>query len=260
MANPMRDQEVEPIMPPQAALAPQEGPPQGPQGTQGPQEGPPQGPEKPQQVQSNDPKIKKVIQEAKGYETVLMQLIHGKKTRDDVIKMLKAGPDPFMTVPQAAMTINDMGVDMMKRGNAPVSVSAQLVSSQFILDDLLKLGQASGAFEFNEEDLPALVEDTYEMYVERGLNDYSIDPIQLQIEAQKAMTEEQMAGGVVLGHGKIPQQPDQRAMTEQYAQGQVRASQRASQERMAKKGAQEKNRALGDMAMEHQKMLQQGGK
>jgi hypothetical protein len=221
MANPMRDQEVEPMAPPAEG-----------------QDG------------SKDPNVQKVIKEAKGYETVLMELMHGKKTRDQVIKMLKAAPDPFVTVPQAAMTINDMGVDMMKRGGAPVSVGAQLAASHFILDDLLQLGQACQAFEWNEEDLPALVEDAYQMYIERGLKDRSIDPIQLQVEAQKAMTEEQMAGGLVLGHGKTPQQPDRRAMIEQYADGKARKATDRVGAMQAKKEAQQKQQALGQMAMQ----------
>ena len=226
MANEMRDQEVEPIVSPDQA----------------------------QQDGSSDPKVQQAIKEAKGYETVLMELMHGKKTRDQVVKMLSAAPDPFVTIPEAAMTINDMGVDMMKRGGAPVSVSAQMVASQFILDDLIQLGQASKAFEWNEQDTPALMEDTYQMYVERGLADNSIDPIQLQAEAEKAMTEEQMAGGVMLGQDKVPQKPDQRAITEQYAQKQTRSALDARGAQDAKKGAKQKQAMLSQAAM------QQGGK
>lgn len=196
-----------------------------------------------------DPKVQEIIKKAKGYENVLKQLIHGKKTRDEVINMLKATKDPLTSIPSAAMTINDMGLTTMKQGGVKVEEGVQLVASQYLLDDLVKLGQASGAFQdVDEQSLKAITEDTYQLYIERGLIDKSIDPIQLQIEAEKAMTEEQAAAGLVMGHEKVPTEPSQSAMTEQYASNKVNTAMSEKKAYDAKRQAKEKQSALGGAA------------
>jgi hypothetical protein len=200
-----------------------------------------------------DPKIQEIIKKAKGYETVLKNLIHGNKTRDEVIEMLKAGGDAITSVPQAAMTINDMGLATMKQGGITVEPSVQMVASAYLIDDLMELGEASQAFTLEEGSVDAIMEDTYQMYIERGLTDKSIDPIQLQLEAEQAMTEEQTAAGLVMGGGELPMRPTQQAMTEQYAQGKVNTKVNAMEASAAKKQGQEKQQALTQMA------TQQGG-
>lgn len=198
----------------------------------------------------DDPKTQEIIKKAKGYETVLKNLIHGKKTRDEVINMLKAGGDALVSVPQTAMTINDMGIATMKQGGIDLDPAVQMVASAYLVDDLLALGDACQAFEAEEDMVEAIMEDTYQMYIERGLKDKSIDPIQLQIEAQKAMTKEQAAAGSMMGAGSVPGQPSQQAMTEQYAQGRVNETVQADKAKQAKQGAQQKQQALTQMAVQ----------
>lgn len=202
-----------------------------------------------------DPKTQEILKKAKGYETVLMNLIHGEQTREEAVGMLKSNPDPLVAVPQAAMSINDMGLMTMEQGGIKVEPAVQLVASQYLIDDLIKLGQAAGAYqeEVTEDDVAGIVEDTYQMYIERGLIDKSIDPIQLQIEAEKFMTEEQAAAGVVLGQGKVPEQPTQQAMTEQYALQREHQAVQGVKAGQAKKQAQQKQQAL------QQRMSQGGG-
>lgn len=206
------------------------------------------------QGDANDPKIQAVIKKAKGYETVLKNLIHGKQTRDEVIEMLKGG-DAIMSVPQAAMTINDMAMDTMEKGGIKPDASVQMVASAYLIDDLIQLGEAAGAFKTEEGDLDHIMEDTYQMYIERGLKDKTIDPIQLQLEAEKAMTPEQMAGGLAVGHGEVPRRPSQEAMINQQVEGEVNRRTQAQSASQAKKQAQEKQKALAQQAL----APQQGG-
>jgi hypothetical protein len=205
----------------------------------------------------NDPEVKQIMERGKKYETVLMNILHGKKTRDQVIEVLKSNPDPYITVPQAAMTVNDMGVMTMKRGGIDVEPGVQLVASQLLLNDLFELGQASEAFELQEGDIEAIIEDTFQSYVERGLKDKSIDPIQLQLETQQIMTDEQAAAGAVMGHGSVPMQPDRRAVMEHEVQSRVHQEREKDGAKQAKQQAVQKRDELTALAVE-QKM--QGGK
>jgi hypothetical protein len=209
------------------------------------------------QGDENDPKVQAIIKKAKGYETVLKNLIHGKKTRDEVINMLKGG-DAIMSVPQAAMTINDMAMDTMNKGGLKPEASVQMVASAYLIDDLIQLGEAAGAFQTQDGDLDHIMEDTYQMYIERGLKDKSIDPIQLQLEAEKAMSPEQMAGGLAAGHGEVPRKPSQEAMINQQVEGEVNRRTSAQAASQAKAQAKEKQKAMTQQALAQQ-TPQQGG-
>jgi len=198
----------------------------------------------PQGGDPNDPQVAKIMQQAKAYETVLKNIIHGEETRDDVIEMLTSVPDPLVSMPQAAMTINDMGVATMKQGGVNVSQEVQMVASGFLLDDLSMLGEATQTFTMGEEEMAAVMEDTFQIYVERGLEDGSIDPIQLQLETEKLMSKEQIAAGVTMGQGKVPQKPNQQAATAQYTQGQVKKAEENIKGQQLKKEAVAKQQAL----------------
>lgn len=162
--------------------------------------------------QEIDPKIKDRTEK---YVDVLMKLIHAPETRDQVIDMLggetirgtegetqeqaTTTKDPYMTVPLAANQVNKMGLAIMERGGIQVGHDIQFASSQYLVSDLIELGNASGAFEATPEDFIPIYEDTLEMFVQAGLKDGSIDPIKLQADVEQFMTPEQKRGGLAVG-------------------------------------------------------------
>jgi hypothetical protein len=201
----------------------------------------------PQAGDPNDPAVKKTMEQAKGYETILKNILHGKETREQVLGMLT--DDPLTSLPEAAMNVNDIAMRTMESGGVKVSAEVQMVASSFLLDDLSMLGEASQKFTLEDGDMEAILEDTFQIYIKRGLDDGSIDPIQLQLETEKLMTEEQIAAGVTMGHGKVPKKPDMIAARAQQTQGAVRKGQEEMQGRQMSKAAQEKQRtALGPQA------------
>jgi hypothetical protein len=203
---------------------------------------------------ANNPEVKQTIEQAKQYEVVLINLIHGKQTRDKVINMLKSNPDPFIAIPETVMTINDMGVGMMKKGGIKVPEGVQLVASQFLISDIVELGNASKSWEnpVGEDQVPALIEDSYQKYIERGLNDKTIDPIQLQLEAQKAMTPEQATAGAMFGQREgIPMQPQQGAMLSQQVNSRLHQERQSALAGQAKQQAMEKQKQMQALAAQN---------
>lgn len=186
---------------------------------------------------------------AEDYKIILMDMTHRKEVRDEVIKILKSSPDPLITVPTAAMTVNDNARRALKQSGVEVKEDVQIIASQFLISDLIELGTASGAFEKPDEgDIKAIVEDTYSQYVERGLKDRSIDPIQLQLEAEKFMDQDQLTAGLTMGQGNVPQQPSRHAMADHMVNSKVKAELDNYKATEAKKQAMKKQSALGAVA------------
>lgn len=160
------------------------------------------------------------------YIQVLTELLHSPKSRDSVTDTLTASPDPFDSVPLAAMKTNDMGVNLMKQSGVDVHFGIQLAASTFLISDLLHLGYAAAGWEqLDQQEMADIYEDTVQMVIERGLEDGSIDPIQLQLETEPLMTENQRAGGNALGQqGGVPEELQQGAMIEQHTNKKMRQS------------------------------------
>lgn len=166
----------------------------------------------------------KAKDEIEKYNTVLMTLLHSEKTRDKVMDILSSGQgDIFTSVPQAAVTVNDMGVNLMGQSGGVVSPGTQLGSSQYLIEDLIQLGMAKGLWEEpTEEELLGLVEDTIQIVIERGLADGSIDPIQLQLEVEPLMNEDQKRVGVMMQEEQsMASEPSQEAVVDQYVNSQM---------------------------------------
>jgi len=184
--------------------------------------------------QEVDPKMKGQVD---NYVSVLMNLLHNEKTSDDVMGMLGTNGDIFEGVPNAAVAINDMGVNLMSQGGEEISFAVQLGASVFLMGDLIELGYAAGLWEQpTEEEIAAVYEDTLQVVIERGLADGSIDPIQLQVDAEGMMSEDQKRAGDGFAQAKgMGGEPSQQAMTQQYADRQVNKQ----KQKQAKTGTQQ---------------------
>ena len=193
-----------------------------------------------------DPQTKSRIE---AFNVVLMNIMHSEQTREEVLNMLKddgdddeATNDPFLTIPNAAVSINDMAVTLMAEKQIKVGFDIQLAGSVLVLNDLVELGIATKLWEeLPEEDVAMIYEDTLQIVIERGLEDGSIDPIQLQLDAESLMNEDQKRGGDALAQEKgLGAEPSSQAMSEQHAQGR----ERKAMEEATSKAAKEKQTAL----------------
>jgi len=156
------------------------------------------------------PKMKK---ELDGYKTLLNKLMHSKETRKQTMEMLK-GP-PQVSVPGAALTIQGQATKIMEQKGISVSQDILLMGSIFLIGDLIDLGNASGKWEnpVDEEETKLIYQDTLQDYIEKGLADGTIDPIQLQQQTEPLMNQNQKeVGGAFAQRGNVPMDVTQEQM------------------------------------------------
>jgi len=104
------------------------------------------GQEAPQQVpqdiatKGTDPKAKS---KAENYVNILMNELHSPQTRDDVLDILRSSKDPFITIPQAALVINDAAKVKIERSGGKVDMQTMFMGSPYLVGDLMELGNWS---------------------------------------------------------------------------------------------------------------------
>lgn len=205
--------------------------------------------------EAQDPKMKSKVD---AYVSVLTELLHSPKSRDSVTDVLMKDSDPFNTVPQLAVSVNDMGVNLMKQSNVEVPFSVQLAASTYLIEDLIHLGYAAAGWDqLDDTDIAGIYEDTLQIVIERGLKDGSIDPIQLQMETEPMLNENQKAAGQYgAQEAGLDSAPSQGAMIDQHTKGKLRQA----EGRQAKKTAVNAQTAQSQAMAGPPQGQQQGGK
>lgn len=183
-----------------------------------------------------DPKVFQA--QVQKYSAVIIHLMYSEEMKADLIAMIDKSDDPFITVPTAVnQVIADVDRIFSKQG-ITVSNEVRLAGSQIVLNDLLEIGKAKGFFTVTEEEIPELMEDTLQMYIKKGLDNGSIDPVQLQIDGESLMNEQQRAGGQAFAeHQGIPLELSQQQIMEQYGNNKAQQAKLAAEDKFSRERA-----------------------
>ncbi len=162
---------------------------------------------------------KKLEQQSQAYMGALSKVMHGPDTKEMVYGMLQAG-DPMKTIPQTALAINEEVEGAFKKKGGKPSLDILGQAAGFLVQDLVEIGNAAGFFNLdpeNEEIMTALVSNTMQPYLEKGIKDGSIDPIELQAKTEPLLTEEGRAQGLAMGAERgIDAEAGDRQVAESY--------------------------------------------
>lgn len=176
-----------------------------------------------------DPKEQKEIDV---YTNGMINFLYNKKTGPQVYEMLKSAP-PEKSIPQTTLTINSrMEQAISSKGQKP-SLSVLLASNMNLMGELVTIGEAGGFFQLSQEELQPILKDTIQTYIQNGLKNKTIDPIELQQAIEPMMNEEQKAQGMEAAQATgVPGEPGQEAAMERYAEQRVGQERQQMQSQM----------------------------
>jgi hypothetical protein len=161
-----------------------------------------------------DPVLRKKID---SYGTMLMDMVHNNATKGKVIDMLKAG-EPAQSIPATALTINETATQMVQETGETVPPEVLLPCSVDLVGDLIDTGNAAGVFQVTEEQIPAIYQDTVQQYIQSGLKNGTIDPVELQAAIEPLLSEEDaVAGGQIGQSAGLPPAPTNQMVMDSYA-------------------------------------------
>lgn len=169
---------------------------------------------------------REMTQKEQAYVGGLMTMLHSKETSGNVVAMLKSAP-PERSIPEAAMMVTEQMNTMLQEKGQKVDVETRLLGGVFVVQDLIEIGNASSSFdqELGEEAFPMLFEITMEQVVQKGLEDGTIDPVELQEKVEPLMRDGQRQAGLTAGEmNDVPAEANQRTAMEAYASGRERAA------------------------------------
>jgi len=159
----------------------------------------------------------------RAYLDGLIKLMHTKKTAPKIEDMLESGP-PEKAIPETALMVNKMMEDGARKGGKPPSLELLFLAGITVVSDLIEIGNAKGIFEITEEsEIQAILQETMQRYIQKGLKDGTVDPVELQEKAGKLMNEEDQSAAMTMGEREgIPSEANEHTAMEVYADQKVR--------------------------------------
>ncbi|RLF65920.1 MAG: hypothetical protein DRN30_03095 [Thermoplasmata archaeon] len=153
---------------------------------------------------------KQKMDQLDSYVAMVMKLIHNEEARPAVLEMLRADPDPMVSIPGAANTIGTKISKSITDRGAKAAQDVEIASFQFMVNDLAQLADSEQIYAepvATEEKIGGLMQASMQKYIETGLASRSIDPIQLQRETEMLMNEQQKEVGMGYAPEGMPTEP-----------------------------------------------------
>ena len=151
--------------------------------------------------------------------------------------MLKSSP-PEKSIPQTALTVNTQFEKKAKSAGKEPELQTVLLAGVYLVQDLVEIGNNAGIFEIPTEEMGTYLQATIQEYVQKGLKDGTIDPVELQAAIEPMMEEQHKALGMeAAGRTGIPLEANQQTAMESYgSQRERKATDRAANKAVAKAG------------------------
>lgn len=109
-------------------------------------------------------------------QNVILKMVYSKETMPDVLRMLKSG-EPTQTIPNTA---NMIFKKLEQSSESKIPGDIKLAAATSLVMELTQIGNESKTFQINEQQMKPILQNTYRIYIENGLKDGTIDPIELQ--------------------------------------------------------------------------------
>lgn len=169
-------------------------------------------------IQEADPAMLEQLDSING---AMVDMMYNPKTKASVQKMLKSGP-PEMAIPATTNMLMQRFEDIMTPKNGPMDLQMKLGVGVMTFSEVQELAQQMGVIpkELNEQQMQGMLQATIQQYIQKGLKEKTIDPIELQLQVEPLLTpEEQAMGRGMSSETGTPQGPTREMQNHQMIQG-----------------------------------------
>lgn len=186
------------------------------------------------------------IRQVEDMTAMMMQMIHGDKTKESVMRTLKAQPDPHKAIPSTVNMLFKRVDQQSAKRKMKVPNDIKVATASYVVMDLANLGNAARIWEqpVQQDELGPILRNSMQMYMKDGLKDGTIDPVELQMEVEQVMSDEQKAAGVMMGRQAgvdLPPGPTEQMAVDREVEKQVSAERAKTEQARAQAQAMQGN-------------------
>ena len=144
-----------------------------------------------QEGQEPSPQMLKQLENING---AMVDMMYRPETKSVIQKMLTDAP-PEMALPHVTNMLMQKFEDMMEQKNGPMDLQMKLGVGVMTFSEVTELAQGLGKMpqDMPEEQTQELLKATIQQYIQKGLKEKTIDPIELQEAVEPLLTPEEQA-------------------------------------------------------------------
>jgi hypothetical protein len=143
---------------------------------------------------------REALEQMENMKSAITDMMYAPESKAQVQKMLSEG-QPEVTIPGATLAIFGKFEDMMSGKNGPMPLDYKLVGGVHAFTEVMELAGHMSIVspDMGEDEMQPLMKETMQQYIQKGLKDGSIDPIELQQEVEPLLTQEESDIGMQAG-------------------------------------------------------------
>lgn len=154
--------------------------------------------------------------QAEMVKAAVTDMIYNPSSKKSIQDMLQSG-QPKMTVPKTSLAIVKRFEDATTERLGEMPMEMKLLANIHTFQEVLSLATSMGLVpeELEETEVQPMLKDTLQQYIQAGLKDGSLDPIELQQAVEPMLSNSERAIGERLGQEQgVPSQVNQGQMNE----------------------------------------------
>ena len=98
-----------------------------------------------------------------------MKVIHSPETRDNIVNQLKTGDDPAMALAQTTVNVLNQLDTTSTQAGANVAPETVLQGASPLMEQIMEIGEASGAIQLNEDQVKQAAGMAVSLYIKKGM-------------------------------------------------------------------------------------------
>ena len=131
---------------------------------------------------------------------MLTDMLYNPKTKNEVIKMIKDAP-PEQSIPYTVNAVYERFEGMTNDKIGEIPLNMKLATGVHLFSEVMEMAENMGLIpeEIPEQTIQSLLKDTIKIYIEKGLKDGTVDPIDLQNRVEPLLSDKEKKIGLDVG-------------------------------------------------------------
>lgn len=136
-------------------------------------------------------------------------VIFSKKTQPGILQSLQSGETPTDSIAKTANSINDQLEPMLEKKGEKMTEITLCLGAAHLVSELIVLAEAAKLYTLNNDERLEAFRQTIQDYFAKGLQNGTIDPVELQKNIEPLMTDKQKQFGLqaMQQHGLLKTAP-----------------------------------------------------
>jgi len=136
------------------------------------------------------------VSQLDAYSDNATKIIYSEKSQAAILQELQTFDNPVQNIAEAANHIHRLLQESMEKDREQMTDKVMFLGATHVVSELINLAESAGLFSLDDKGRIDALQSTLMVYFKRGIENGTIDPVELQKEIEPLLTDEQRQMGM----------------------------------------------------------------